>query len=498
LSTLSPKFHRNAYRCLFYLDNGFQDRHRLYQISGEPMDQNSFLAEVTGQLTELVASGTLNGWSLNATSFRSHQRLYASPNGTTLSCHQNRRVEGCEHKLSVYTPADDPESLGTAAIDLVTFRPIDLQLKEAVELSHGSRNRAWVLAAPPSTPPAPVESCDSELRDRPEAVLESIEQQFNEAFKTTSGCRLNSAELFLNYSISTRINSEGLTFDVEQSNAYLEAAMEKTGQENDKEVHEHTTGVTIADLDVAGFIGNCALQVSVLGDSREPETTDSATILIDEEPLSQMLDTLVQQLNCSNEYLKLPFLQPGDAFGGGEGDGLHLKLDPTIPCMVLSSAYAADGLPAKAGCLIENNEVKNRTIGNRFGQYLGLEPNGISGNLVVQPGSLTKESLSGTEYIEIIKFSSLLIDARKLTWSSEIKLGRHVAADGSTTLVKGGVVSGNLKENFTGCRLSASLGRVNVPVSSYAPPLGYCGPDAMLITQGVSIAGQTKPETKDQ
>ncbi|QBG48932.1 hypothetical protein EGM51_16550 [Verrucomicrobia bacterium S94] len=107
----------------------------------------------------------------------------------------------------------------------------------------------------------------------------------------------------------------------------------------------------------------------------------------------------------------------------------------------------------------------------------------------MEPGTLDTKNIQGLEYTQIIKFSSLLIDAQKLTWSSEIKLGKHVAADGTVTLVKGGVVSGNLKDNFTDCRLSASIGTVNVPKSSYAPPLGYKGPDAMLITKGVSIAG---------
>jgi hypothetical protein len=160
--------------------------------------------------------------------------------------------------------------------------------------------------------------------------------------------------------------------------------------------------------------------------------------------------------------------------------------------MVLTSAHAIDGLPAKGGTLIADNTVADRVIGNRFGQYLDLEPNGLSGNLIVNAGSLTKETLQGREYVEVIKFSSLLIDSRKLTWSSEIKLGRHLAADGTATLVKGGVVSGNLKDNFTDCQLSATVGTVNTPKSGFTPALGYRGPDAMLITRGVSIAGATK------
>jgi predicted Zn-dependent protease len=461
------------------------------------MDQNSFLTNVTSQLTALVEAGTLTGWSLKATTSRSLQHLYSSPDGSTLNCHQSRKVNGDAYKLSVYSPTDTADQIGTAMIDLVTYQPVDLQISEAIELSKCSHNKSWKLASPLAAPPEAVETCDPEIRNHPAAVVQSIEEQFIAAFSGINGCHLNSAELFVNYYLSRQINSEGLSYESELSELYLEAAMEKSGQENDKEVHEHTTSVTAADLNVKSFIEDCALQVSVLGESEEPETTDNATILIDKDALSQMLDALLEQLNCTNEYLKLPFLQAGDTFGGGTGDSLELRLDPTLPCMVLSSAYAVDGLPAKPGLLIENNQVQDRVIGNRFGQYLNLAPNGISGNLVVKTGSLTKEMLKGTDYMEVIKFSSLLIDARKLTWSSEIKLGRHVAADGTLTLVKGGVVSGNLKENFTDCRFSTVLGKVNVPQSSYAPPLGYRGPDAMLITRGVSIAGQTKAIEQD-
>ena len=452
-----------------------------------------FTDTVQGQLAELVEAGTLRGWSLKATTSRSHQRLYASP-GTALSCHQSRRVDGEAFLLSVYTPAEDETQVGTAMLDLVPYRPVDQQLAEAVELSRGSLNRSWTLAGVPAVPPAPVITCDPEIRDNPESVMATIERQFTAAMEAAKECQLNSAELFVNYSLSTLSNSEGLAYDVENSDLYIEAAMERAGTENDKEVHEYATSVNITDLDVAGFVARCALQVAVLGDSEEPDTADAASILIAKDALAQMLDAVVQQLNCANEYLRLPFMKAGDTFGGGEGDALQLRLDPTLPCMALSCAYGIDGLPARPGVLVENNRVVDRVVGNRFGQYLDLEPNGLAGNIVVEPGTLTVESLKGTDYTEVIKFSSLLIDSRKLTWSSEIKLGRHVAADGTATLVKGGVVSGNLKENFDGCRFSSTLATVSVPASGFSGALGYRGPDALFITRGVSIAGKSEGE----
>jgi predicted Zn-dependent protease len=457
------------------------------------MNQN-FIDTVQRKLTGLVEAGTLRGWSLRATTSRSHQRLYASP-GSTLACHQSRRVDGDAFSLSVYTPADDETQVGTALLDLVPYRPIEQQLAEAVELARGSLNRSWTLAGIPAVAPQPVLTCDPEIRDHPEGVLATIEQQFTAAMEAATACRLNSAELFVNYSLSTLTNSEGLTYETETSDLYLEAAMERAGTENDKEVNDYVTSVTVADLDVADFIARSALQVAVLGDSEEPDTTDSATILIAKDALAQMLSAVVQQLNCINEYARRPFMKTGDSFGGGDGDALQLRLDPTLPAMALSCAYGTDGLPARSGALIENNCVVDRIIGNRFGQYLGLKPNGLAGNIVVAPGSLNAETLNaetlkGTDYTEIIKFSSLLIDSNKLTWSSEIKLGRHIAADGTVTLVKGGIVSGNLKENFTDCRLSSTLATVSVPAGGFDGALGYRGPDALFITRGVSIAGQ--------
>ncbi len=453
------------------------------------MNQN-FISEVSAKLSELKSCSILTGWSFTATKSRSLQRLFSSPDGLKLHCHQSRQVCGDSYKLSVFTPTESDEFVGTASIDLVTYLPIDEQLNDAIAMSKNSRNKAWNLAKPPAIEPTSVETCDPLIRDEMENSVAKIEDEFTTAISKTNGIALNSAELFVNYHFSQILNSEGIKYSTELSELYLEAAMEKSGQQNDKEVHEYTTSVTVADLNVTNFVNECALQVATLGDSKEPTTTQSATIVIKKEALSQMLDALLKQLSCANEYTKLPFLNVGDQFGGGIGDSLNIKLDPKIPCMVLSSAYTTDGLTATPGILIENNKVQNRLIPNRFGQYLNLKPNGISGNIVVKTGTLTDEMLNGRDYIEIIKFSSLLIDSQKLTWSSEIKLGRQISADGSVTLIKGGVVSGNMKENFTDCWFSATEGIVNEPQNSYAPPRGYKGPDAMLITRGVSIAGK--------
>ena len=81
-----------------------------------------FMDEVAAALGELTTNGKLTGWTLKATESRSLQRLYSSPDGTGLSCHQSRHVNGDAYKLSVFVPSITEGMIGTAMVDLVSLQ----------------------------------------------------------------------------------------------------------------------------------------------------------------------------------------------------------------------------------------------------------------------------------------------------------------------------------------------------------------------------------------
>ncbi|MDB4303496.1 metallopeptidase TldD-related protein [Desulfosarcina sp.] len=453
------------------------------------MRRTAFVAMVVDQLDEMVNSGILFGWEFKAITKRNLQRLYSSPERCSLQSHQNRSVKEQSYKLYIYTLGEN-DSVGCSTFQLVEFRPIQEQIDDAIELAAYSFNSVWELAEPPEILPPIVETCDPKVRETPGPVVHSIEKRFVKAFADTDGCALNSVEIFINFRSTSVFNSKGNAFLVERSDLYLEAAMEKVDSINDKEVHENITSVTVEDLEVEKFVERCSLQVSMLSTSEEPITNLNAFILIGKQPLAELFSSLTKQLACAAEYFKYPHLKVGELVGGGNGDNLTLSVDPTIPRLAQSGAYTRDGLLSKAGSLIKDNMVVNRIVDNRYGQYLNLKPNGLMGNIIVKGGSLDDEKLQGIEYIEIIKFSSLLIDEKKLTWSSEIKLGKHIKPGHPDKLIKGGVVSGRLLDNLHDCFLSKKISTVNFPGDSYTPPLGYQGPDSALLMNGVSISGK--------
>jgi hypothetical protein len=76
-----------------------------------------------------------------------------------------------------------------------------------------------------------------------------------------------------------------------------------------------------------------------------------------------------------------------------------------------------------------------------------------------------------------------------MTWSSEIKLAKQYHSDGTYTMIKGGVMSGNIWDNFADAMFSSNTGIVNFPPNSYNDAKGYVGPAWMLIRKGVSVVG---------
>jgi predicted Zn-dependent protease len=189
-------------------------------------------------------------------------------------------------------------------------------------------------------------------------------------------------------------------------------------------------------------------------------------------------------------------MSKGDSLLVGEknkdSDKLNVTLDPSLPVMALTTPFTAEGMKPVKAQVIKDDVITTQIIGNRIGQYLKKEPNFIEGNMVVTLGSKSKEELlnSVDECIEITAFSSLLINPNTLTWSSEIKLGKLYKNGKFQHTLKGGVVSGNIKENFTNFNFSNDEIKINEVSSGFGPSKGYVGPNQMLIKAGVKVLGE--------
>lgn len=434
------------------------------------------------------------GWKITANLELAYQTLMLGDSALGLKPYQQRDVEDLGFKVRVY--ARNGEFQGIGNVDIDPQQPFDSQIKQAYDNAMLAKNEKWELAHPGNIPYEDVQTSDPKLSENIAGEHKKLQQQVADKAKTVSQVQINSAELFSNLNKQYIETSTGIKAAKQTSDIYFEIALEKLPLPNTQEVLKYQKAVSIDEADLVGFIDETINETLDIAETEVPQSQENACVLIDKYAISSLLDAIGHQLDANAEYQKGPHMVVGDAINSkavhAGSDQLTLTLDPTLPVMANSTPYTEEGLPALKGLVIENNQIKHQYVNSRMASYLKRPIDTVCGNMVITLGNKSKEQLlaDSEQCIEIITFSSLLVSSATLTWSSEIKLGKVYKNGKLTGMVKGGIVSGNIRENFSHFQFSNKSTVLNSIAGVFDPAIGYVGPDAMLIKAGVKIAGQ--------
>ncbi len=456
----------------------------------EIQDIRRALAEVAAQ----PGSG-LFGWTLTTETAASHQALMIGGEGNALTVFQARQVADDRATLRVFTRQGAPVRQGVAVVTLDPMADLTAQIAAACAASRGVDNPPWELpSAPPAGYPA-VTTSDPAVAADPGAEHARLIAGARREAARLGVVHINSAEAYVNFRRQRLESSTGISTGRALSEVYFELAAERLPGPNVQEVSPLVEATHVDGLDLPAFFDRVAEEAGALTGSELPPTSRQATIVIGPEAITALLYELRGQLQADAEYERGPHLLPGDSVADGPrapaGEALTLALDPFLPAMAESTPYTGEGLPAERCLVIEDGVVRRQLVSARMGQYLGRPANGICGNMLVSLGRGGRAEWFATlpDVLEIRTFSSLLINPRTLTWSSEIKLGRRHRAGQPSVTIKGGVVSGSLRENLRDCAFSnRRIVRNDLP-DGWKPSRGYDGPDAMLIRSGIQVAG---------
>ena len=435
-------------------------------------------------------------WKITILHYQSHQSLMVGHPKQGFEKYQNREVLDHSYQIDIYTRHSDPVLMGNSSFSIDPLSSLDEQVLKTFTNSLLVGNKSWDLPSKVNGAYDKVQTVDFIIAESLVSAHNKMYKEINDKVKKLIKVNVNSGELFTNLKTIYFETSLGLKGQKENSDIYFEIALEKLPLPNNQEVLKYKKAIGVEDAKLSTFIDEAVEEVLSITETQIPKTTSDCNILIDGEVISNLLASVVSQLNAAREYEKSPFMSEGDSIlkseKKNESDKITLTLDPTIPVMALSTPFTSEGMKPVKAEIIKDDIVKKQIVHNRIGQYLGKTPNYIEGNMLVKTGSLSKEELlnSVSECIEIISFSSLLINSNTLTWSSEIKLGKLYKNGLFHSMIKGGVVSGDIKENLINFKFSNSEIRINEITQGFSATKGYIGPDFMLIKSGVKVVGE--------
>lgn len=462
---------------------------------------NASLAEIETTLAEFQNSHPdIHGWQLEARQSEGRQSLLLGDRKNQLSVYQDRDMQDSTYQLSICVPSDDHQAMGFAKGNLDPNQNLPGQIRTLMNNARQALNPFFTLPDPGDQPYTDVRSADDAIISDLNGAQETLLQRLTRHSAELKDVQVNSAEVYCNRHNHQLITSTGIRVSKQTTDIYTEVAMERQPGPNDQEVLKYWHFVSLDEADLASMLSSVAEETKLTEQAMVPPTRDQATLLVDAYAISKFTAALASRLNAAAEFSQAPCLQPSDrVFTGTKADGsdqLTLSIDPGLPLMASSTPYTDDGLPAHCATVIRDDTVLLQIIHSRMGQYVGKAPNHITGNFRVEPGDAElRELLDQEEVFEILDFSSLLVNPASLTWSSEIKLGRWHRRGQPTRIIKGGIVSGDLKASFGAFRISKEMARRNTIGGYFEPSNGYVGPAYLLTWQGVTIAGQEEPSS---
>ncbi len=365
----------------------------------------------------------------------------------------------------------------------LTFAPGHLEdcakrIEEAVYMASLAGNPPYELPGPHSQPDVQIN--DPALAQNPEGVIEKWREDLVAAVKDEPMVSLSAAEFFVYNQHTDFINSKGASYSYPSTRAYLELVLLSRDGGIDSENHHAVSVRRAEDLDIRAVVKERASFARDMLHVSMPKAY-TGPVVISGRSLASLFRPFLSKADAGALYRGISDTKVGDELfpDGVKGDVLSISMDSTVPFGLSSAPVDVEGLPARRVDVIKDGRVNAITAGKRFADYLGIEPTGTGGTMVVSGGTAGQEELLAGPVVELVLFSSLSANPMTGAFVSEIRLGYEIDEQGNRKPIKGGSVTGNVFKAFADCRISRELVKAG----------GYHGPSAIRFAE-LTISGE--------
>ena len=410
----------------------------------------------------------VSDYKINSTNKESYELFFVKGKLETV-----RRTNTCDKEVTVYV--DHEEFKGESQFFVypsTTEGEISTLIEEAIGKARLINNKTYEL-------PGNEEGCyevTSNFKDYSLSDLAALVSDAVWKANIVENASLNSVEIFINKYTSTVSNSRNLTKTQIRYSAMLEAIPTYNGASESVELYQQYNFSNVNAEEISREIAEKLQEVSARSKAIKPDFAMECSVILNKEELSQIFSHIAHQLNYGSVYAHSNLFSKGDAIQKAPvGDTINICMAGEAAGCIGSSKFDGDGMTLTDIQIVENGKAINYYGSNRFGQYLGEQPTGNLGCLLVAPGTADTAAFEAGPYLEVVSMSSLQTDFFNDYIGGEIRLAYY--HDGTTiTPVTGVSISAKVSDVLNNLRLSSELANHN----------GYVGPKKALLS-GVKI-----------
>ena len=279
--------------------------------------------------------------------------------------------------------------------------------------------------------------------------LSDLEDKYDDLYKLlykdygfTS--KMNSAEIFAIEREKRVLTSKGVDVTYPNSEFTFEIVTDSNSGQEPVEIFRDYS-LTNIDLEKIEEIVKAQLEET---DGRSKATRNKKienirTILVG-DAVEEFLSFYVYQASDNMIYNKISKFESGKNFLGEDAkEKLNIRLNPSLESSTFAVPVDPEGKRLEAYTLYEDGVCRDIRSSSRFSHYLGIENKGTVNTFEVEAGDLSLEDYKKEDYIEILAFSSFLMDPVTGDFGGEFRLARYVH-DGVEEYITGGAISENI------------------------------------------------------
>ena len=387
---------------------------------------------------------------------------------------QSRRKEVAYATIKLFVDDTEAKIRGHAEVTIYpthTPEEIKTMLYEAVLGAKLIKNQGYAL---------PVEKDLEYKHNVKENILmtglEIIDFIFDTAKKAQGD--LNSFEVFVNHNTIEFQNKNGLHLNYSTQDCYLEVIVNAKTPTQEIELYKEYRFGSLNQESLANQFNALFTEAKDRASALPTPKQEKADLILSNDNVESLLGVYEGSTNAAALYNHMSNFTMGQNLQeNSQGDKIELTMLNALEGSIYNAPIDNDGVILKSTKVIENGVFTKAWGDARHSYYMELEPSGQLRNASFKGGSKTIKELENEDALEVLDFSSFIVDDSTGDFSGEIRLG-YTIKNRQKTAISGGSISGNLLVLHHQLYLSKEIQRAN----------RFEGP-VKLRLNGVSVAG---------
>lgn len=314
---------------------------------------------------------------------------------------------------------------------------------------------------------------ESDLND---LELSEIADKFVEAFYSEDNdphAFINSFELFVRENEVHMVNSEGTDVSYVKRSVWGEFVAQ-CKEPQDVETYKSFEYDSLALSDLKDLVKTTLKMTADRATATKMPKAGTYDVVLADSYVPEVLSYYAERAHVAYIYPGYSDFKVGDNVQGDKvtGDKLNMKFGVSVP-------FDAEGIELKEREFVTDGVLKTIHGNQRFSYYLGVEPIGTYGKILMPAGKVSMEDMLKKKCLYVVNFSDFQMDGLDGHFAGEIRLAYYYDGNGNMECVTGGSVNGSIfdaQSELTFSKETQKLAR-------------FEGPKACMF-KNVSVAGE--------